>query len=449
MKIAQAIQTQRHISRTRPLLISFAVSGAIQVMNVASGTILARQLGPVGRGELAALILWPNILAALGSLGVAEALTYYLARAGHPPKRLIESSLGLCLIQSLMLVTIGLVAVPRALAGYGPHVVSLTCLYLAFIPLNLTAMYLMAALNGLHLYARYHWLRLVNIAVTVIGIAYLALTGRLTLDSAVTVYLLAWFLTAAGAALALRSRTSVRLDGARAKQLLSFGLKSHCGFLSSVLNEWLDKLLISVVLAPASLGLYMVAVTLTSVTGLVGSSVSIVALPLIAGMEDGDGRSEKARQLAIVTLVISVIITIPSFIFLPAVTEVAFGSQFSKSVGPARILLVAAVILSVNRVLTAILRAIGRPLDAGIGESIALVVTLIGMVFLLRRFALIGAAITSLAAYLTSMIWMIRRVGRMLCLPAMAVLIPDRGTLLLLRQMGEVIGASRSTLRRG
>lgn len=449
MRVAKAIQAPRGISQKRHLLVSFAVSGAIQAMNIVTGTILARHLGPSGRGELAAVILWPNILAGIGGLGVAEALTYYLARGSLPRDRLIQTSLILCIGQSLGLIVIGLLIVPRVLADYGPHIISLTSLYLAFIPLNLISMCLMAALNGHYWYKRYHWLRLMNILVTVVGLAQLALTGRLTVESAAIAYLFSWFITMIGAALAFRTQFApVRLERTHAGWLLSFGLKSHSGFLFSLLNEWLDKLVISLVLAPASLGLYVVAVTLTSVSGLVGSSASIVALPLIAGMDDGDDRSEAARRLVAVTFVASIFVTIPLFTLLPAIVRFLFGPEFSASVGPGRILLVAAVFLSLNRVLTMLFRAIGRPLEAGIGESIALVVTVVGLAFLLRRFALVGAATTSLAAYLTSMIWMIRRVSRALRLPARKFLVPDRDIVLSLQHMGETIGTPHSRARR-
>jgi O-antigen/teichoic acid export membrane protein len=432
-----------------PLLLSFLASAVIQGMNVATGAMLAHSLGPTARGELAALILWPNVLAALGSLGVAEALTYYLARANHPSERLIQSSLGLCLLQSTVLAAIGYLAVPLALARYDAHIMSLARLYIVFIPLNLCAMYLMAALNGFQRYVSYQWLRLLNVGSTVVGLAYLVLAGRLTVGTAAVVYLIAWLITATVTSVTLRSRFSVKWpESAHARRLLSFGIKSHSGFVSSVLNEWLDKLLMAIFLGPASLGLYVVATTLTSVTSLVGSSASLVALPLIAGTQDEHYRAKKICRLVQVTLAASVIVTIPLYIFLPDIIEIAFGSQFSSSLEPGRTRLVGAVFLSVNRVLSSNFRAIGRPLDAGIGESIALALTVIGLMLFLQRFNLIGAATISLTAYLISMIWMVRRAGRVLGLSSMQILIPDRHEVLSLMQIGRTLITARSGGRR-
>jgi hypothetical protein len=62
-----------------PLFASFGASSAIQLANIATGVLLARLLGPHDRGEFAAVILWPSILAAVGSLGVPDATTFYTA----------------------------------------------------------------------------------------------------------------------------------------------------------------------------------------------------------------------------------------------------------------------------------------------------------------------------------------------------------------------------------
>ena len=45
-------------------------------MGVVTGILAARMLGPAGRGELAAIVIWPTSIAALISLGVNQAIAY-------------------------------------------------------------------------------------------------------------------------------------------------------------------------------------------------------------------------------------------------------------------------------------------------------------------------------------------------------------------------------------
>jgi O-antigen/teichoic acid export membrane protein len=407
----------------RPLASSFAASAWIQACNAATGVILARTLGPHGRGELAAVMLWPGMLATVGSLGVIEATTYWCARAPSTVGAVLGTALAVCAVQATVLVAVGAVVVRFALAHDGPAAITSGHAFLAYIPLYLAAMYLMAAINGLHRYAWYQVLRALVIILSATGVVLLALAGRLTVASAVGIYLGAHLAAGIAAAFALRSELAAyRCDLGVARRLAAFGLRSHSGSVASLLNERLDQLLVSVFLPAASLGLYVVAVTLTSLTTLVGNSTALVALPAIARLTPGPARTAAAARLVAVTVLGSGAITIPLLCFTPAVIGVCFGAAFTAAVGPCRILLVAAVVLSVNRVLGAVLRAVGRPLDAGTAEGIALGGTALGLALLLRRLGLDGAAVTSLAAYLLSTAWMLRRVTSALGVPATALL---------------------------
>jgi len=92
------------------------------------------------------------------------------------------------------------------------------------------------------------------------------------------------------------------------------------------------------------------------------------------------------------------------------------------------VLLLAAVALSTGRVLGALLRAVSRPLDAGIAELVALGATVLGLAVLLPLLGLMGAALTSLAAYLLSTGWMVARLARALRVSPAAFL-PGRAAL--------------------
>ena len=64
----------------RDAALAIATGFAIQAVLVVTGPLLARMLGPDGRGYLAALILWPLVITQLGNLGIPSALTYSIAR---------------------------------------------------------------------------------------------------------------------------------------------------------------------------------------------------------------------------------------------------------------------------------------------------------------------------------------------------------------------------------
>jgi hypothetical protein len=61
---------------------TFGASVIIQAFTVVQGIIIARLLGPIGRGEYATVILWPNVFAAIGIFGTNVALASEIFRSG-------------------------------------------------------------------------------------------------------------------------------------------------------------------------------------------------------------------------------------------------------------------------------------------------------------------------------------------------------------------------------
>lgn len=69
---------------------TFATCVLIQGLTVVQGIIIARLLGPVGRGEYAAVILWPSVFAAIGIFGTNVALARAVARRSSLVSRISQ-----------------------------------------------------------------------------------------------------------------------------------------------------------------------------------------------------------------------------------------------------------------------------------------------------------------------------------------------------------------------
>lgn len=410
-----------------PLTISMLTSAAIVALNMLTGVLLARALGPHARGELAAVYLWPLIFATLGGLGIADATTFHVARSRVGIGRIVGTSCVLAFALAVALAAAAAAVIPLVLGDYGADARNAAFLFLLYVPMNLVTLSLLGVLNGLHRFSSFNAVRLLLIAVTAVGMVAVAVAGDLTVTTAIAVYLLAGAAWTLGAAAAVRRAGVGRLsfDRAAARSLLGYGVRSHPGAVSGMLNEFLDKLVISVVLGPTKLGLYVIAVTLTGVTDFVGSSVGMVALPAVAKHERGAERAAAARRFVGITVVVSALVTVPIVLFTPQLITLFFGAEYRDAATVARVLLVAGVVLSTTRALGAVLRAVDRPLDASRGQLAALVVTAVALAALLPAMGLLGAGIASLLAYAVSMLVLVRRAARELGLPARLLLLPD------------------------
>lgn len=434
-----------------PMLSSFVTTGVIQLVQAVIGVILARILGPAQRGELAAVILWPTLLMTIGSLGLAQSATYHAARTERPAA-LVGSTLAIIGLDSLILVAIGWAILPLALGGHDPRVVHDGQLFLTgFIPLGLLAISMMSILNGSHRFTWFQGLRLVLIGVTVTSIGLLALTGKLTVTAAAYAYVVAYAVTAVVAvSVVLRligGRPSISRESVR--QLLGFGLRSQLSTSMWSLNERADQLVISAFFSPASLGLYVVAVTLTSLTTLVGFSFALVALPLIARVDALGHQRRIARLIIAATLICAIAVSVPIFAIEPTLIRLFFGDAFVGAAGVGRVLLVAGIVFALNRVMEALLQAVGRPLDSSIGEGVALAVTAGGLAALLPTMGIMGAGVTSLLAYSASSAFMVRRAAKALDLPFLLLLVPEGGFIHGLRSLRRLIPIPRFSFFKG
>ena len=92
----------------RNWLLTFGVSGVNALIGIATGVMAARLLGPAGRGALAALMLWPALIASLVLLSLPTGLALEVART--PPERhpaLVSTAVALALALSLAGVVVG------------------------------------------------------------------------------------------------------------------------------------------------------------------------------------------------------------------------------------------------------------------------------------------------------------------------------------------------------
>ena len=87
------------------------------------------------------------------------------------------------------------------------------------------------------------------------------------------------------------------------RRLFAYGIRSHASTMPSQLNQNLRSARDLGLSHDDQLGVYVVAVTMTSLTALFGSSVAYAALPNVAGLPQGQRLS--GRRLVTLTLLIS------------------------------------------------------------------------------------------------------------------------------------------------
>lgn len=395
-------------THSRNLVSTVATQVGVLGLNVFTSVVSARLLGPRARGELAALTLWPSTLVFLASLGLNQSIVFYTGRGRYGASEMCTAMTITGLLQSLCAILVGVVVVPFALRRHSPAVVHLGLLFLFFAPVLLLSGYPANLLQGKLDILSFNVIRVILPLTYTLGLGGLFLLKRPSLSNVVGVQILGVALAFLGgyALLFVKEHVHFATNKQAWKDLLSYGWKSQLSNVTYYINQRLDQLLLSIFVAPRDLGLYVVAVTVSTALSFFPEASAMVTLAAGSNVEPARARIVIASSFRS-SLVWMVLGCSALFVLVPWLIPFAFGASFKGSVLACRILLPGAVVLGLDRVLYDGARSMGHPALPSYAEGLAMIVTGGGLYLLLPRLGFLGAAIASTVAYTASFALMI------------------------------------------
>jgi O-antigen/teichoic acid export membrane protein len=366
------------------LIVAFAV---------VTSPILTRTLGPSGRGEVAAVFAVVGISPWISDLGITSFLGRERARGTQPLGELLGSITPIVLITSLVGVA---AAVPLAhLLGQGrPVVVEFIEIGLFVLPLNAFLQILLGVVVGEQRWRFVMLVKILNSGGTAAAIVTLSLLGSLTVTTVAITYVTAGVLANVPLLIVLRKSRPWRFLRPTARTGLAFGLRSWLSTLANLGNASLDQVLMAGLVSSRQLGLYALAVTLSTTTSaLVGATVNAL-FPRVAA-----GESQLAARACRVTVLLVGLSGVAIGVTSPIVVPFVFGHAFSAAIPMLIVLLCATLFFVPSQVLGSALVAAGNPSATARAQIAGLVVTVPALILVLPVWGGIGAAWVSLGAY--------------------------------------------------
>lgn len=388
-------------------------SVVILVITLGSGIVLARNLGPTGRGDLAIAMLWPPLIAGIGGLGVAEATAYVASREDLKRSSVLSSSLVLAVAQSAVLMLLGYLVLPHLLSGRSGSLLGPAYLYLWIIPLIPLALYQMAVLQGRMDLRAYNLSRLSSSITYTSLLIGLAGWKAVTVENALIASLAASIVTLGVVSAVVVSRgyagAPVRFD--LWLKLLSFGGRLHVGNIANMLAARIDIIALTFLASSAELGNYVVASAVAGVANLVASSTGVVIYPLSSRQAAASMPLFLSRFLLVAGL-LTVCVGPILVLALPWTLPIVFGPTFQRGMAMAQILVVAYLIRGWGGLLSTVVRGRNRPLRASLGEVIGLIVMALLLPLLTPQFGGVGAGYAVAFGATAMLLWMILQAFR-------------------------------------
>lgn len=397
--IARPIQLSKG-KAARDFYLTVGSNIGIVVFSAVGGILAARLLGVSGRGELAAATVWASVLGVVATLGLPQALTYFVAREPAELGDIFFTTLVLLSIQSVIILFVGLLASEVLLTQATPATVTTVRIFLCSIPFSLLTTFLSTMAQGLKRFRMFNLFRL-SPALCYAVVFIIAYALGLKQAREVVVLLLAFQIVIATAILVtfwIRIRPRGNFSPRQSRRLLRYGLKSYWGSLAWMGNARLDQFVMTAFLGLRELGQYAVAVSYATALFPISGAFAMVMFPRVASSDHFNAK--RTIKLALASnLAISCAGALVLGILCPVLLPWLFGTEYQASIYPALVLLGGSILLGCNYVLSDGLRGIGFPLVTSIAELVGIAVTGVGLYLFLPRFGIAGAAKISVISY--------------------------------------------------
>jgi len=383
------------------VLYRFFTQFGVSALNFVTAIIVARYLGPAGKGTFVIITLSAGIMVTFGNLGLGQALLYSRAKKNYTNEELWTFSFLFALGWGCVLAGVAV-----GVLWYGAPVIlkikmnSLLVMGICAIPALLWIEFNRTYLMGGHQFHMYNLVSGIR-AVSWFCLAWFFLaTFENRLRAAVAAWVIAVLLTGLIQLILTWNpgRVRCRKGIAMGKDLFRYGLKTYVTTLLQFFNYRLDTFILNYFSTSAVVGIYSVAVALAETIWQLCNAVASIVFPKVSAISH-----EEANRLTPITSRLTLAISFLMAVFLAAVSPWViphlYGKAFSPAVIPLWLLLPGVVTFGLVKILYGDLAGRGFPGIGGWVTGTALVLTLLFDFTMIPLWRASGAAVASSISY--------------------------------------------------
>lgn len=361
--------------------------------------LIARALGPTGRGMYAYPVAVLGIVIAFGHVGL-EFAQIHLAGQGRDLRHMWANATAFSVVAGVMCWAgvAALITVDPRIAGGLP--LSWIVIPMGLVPLLLMSLYWASLLQLDGRLMGSTWASWFGVALQAIAIAALYFLHDLT---PFRVLLLQWLTNGSAWLLLLRcchraGLVNLRVDRRLLRQSLVFGVKVYVAQVFLFLVLRVDQVMVAGYDGYRQLGLYALATTVAELLWLLTDPLAAAMIPHLVRAQIGDDR-RLSFAMARLSLSISALAAIAGWFLAPLVIPLVYGKGFTGATPALRLLLPGIVALAASRPLGAVRVKEGQVVLPSVLGLAALGLNVVLNLLLLPRIGIRGASIASSVCY--------------------------------------------------
>lgn len=379
------------------------------VTSLLTGIIIARILGPTGKGTLRLLTLVPLMITSLGCLGIQISNVYFIGRKKYEYQLIAANSFFIAILLSIVVAALYPLLIPKffgAMKVNVPNSIKLITYFM--IPLGLLTTYLSSFLIGLRRIVTHSYIGITRSVTLLLLIIVCLFIFRLGLYGALMVNIIVPMIALSLMVISLKDTIKLKPHYERRilKDSIIFGIKGHLGNVAQYFNYRLDFFIVAIFLNPKEVGFYSVAVAIAELIWYIPRAISTVLFPMTASSCKESSKEflpNIARKMIITIFPTALLILLVG----KPLISLLYGKQFSASILPMLLLLPGILVMSVGKTLGAYIAGRGKPEYNTIAAFVSLSITVILDIILIPRMGISGAAIATSFSYILATIIMI------------------------------------------
>jgi O-antigen/teichoic acid export membrane protein len=376
---------------------------ALMAMALLSSVVLARALGPEGRGLFTLVLLLPELAMSFGLLGLDQANAVYAGLEPDRRRALVWHSTAMAGVVGGFIAIAGTCFLVFGAAGtqilvHGP--LWLYILPMSTIPLAMAVTYWGTILRGMN---RILLLNLIEVGTKAsVLVLIFVLVWWLGFDVAGAVW--ANCITIVGTLILMiivlghtQAWGRPEFDRALWWRTGRFALPAYCASIMGYLNYRADQFIIAALLPPEQLGFYAIAVSLAEPLWFMTGAVANALLPHLTGLPERDPGLPAviARHVLLCTAGACLLV----FISADIAVEALYSSAFSGVVAPLRWLLPGIFAATAGKILVTEMLAREKVRFTVWVAIVAAIVNIAGNLLLIPHMGISGAALASSISY--------------------------------------------------
>jgi len=397
----------------RNVMATFTTRVFLIVVGLLNTVMVARVLGPSGRGLYAVATAIGMIGVQFGCLGMHASNVYFVAKNRADLPKLVGNSL-------VVSFALGILTIAGTYAAFGiwPHMAPLhgrlLLLGLLWVPIGTAYLLTQNLLLGVDEVKTYNRTEAVNRSLALIAVGCLVLAHRMSPALAYAAGLVS--MTAMLAVIVARL---VKVSGMWPwpsmdlfRSNFFYGMRAYATAFMCYLVVRSDVLMLKYLRGASDAGYYSIAFTMSDYAGILPTLIGLLLLPKLSQMENRAEKYAMTKKTVIGAMLLQGPIVLLSAALAPTAVDVLFGKAYVLSV-PAYLWLCPGVLfLSVHAIAVQFLNSVGYPMSVVWIWLGCVVLKIVLNLLWIPLWGLQGAAVSSSVCYLVATLLVLSAIHR-------------------------------------